>query len=61
LILLHLKPHVLKLLSLHPESLQKRLTRLLVAAESTETSSIGMLLTTVDAECHDVPSITIQR
>jgi len=56
LLRLHLHPHAVNLLGFDSEALQELLTRLLIAAETTEAGSVGVLLTAVDAESHGAPS-----
>jgi len=59
LLRLHLKAHAVDLLRFNSQPLKELLTGLLVAAETTESSTIGMLLAAVDAESHDAPSVAV--
>jgi len=61
LLRLHLQTHAVNLLRLNSQALQQLLTWLLIAAEATEASPIGVLLAAVDAESHGAPSFVSVR
>jgi len=58
---LHLQSHAVNLLCLNPKPLQELFTGLLVATESAETGSVGVLLAAVDAKSHASPSVLSVR